>query len=371
MAQEREKRRIVIASILKPVDDTRMLEKIGLSLARKDGFDVSIIGYATTSPSVNTNIRLISLGHFPRLSLRRWLSKWVVLRKAWALQPTHFIFTTHELILPAIILKVAIGTHIIYDVRENFYRNIRNSESLPWLARIPLAMLVRFKEKLLAPTIDHFFLAEKAYEKEFRFHRGGWTVLENKALIPAGLTRTKIPGKTRLLFSGTLCESTGVFRAIQLGKQLHAQDPNVTLTIAGYASIHSVRDRIAFEAANSPFIQLVGVNVLVPHEEIVKQIFNADAGIIAYSSASHTENSVPTKLFEYLTSALPIILENKWPWIQQYEGIQPFITCDFLNLNPASLLASLKSNVFYTTPATDASWKSEEPKLLTAIKNIV
>ena len=217
MAQEREKRRIVIASILKPVDDTRMLEKIGLSLARKDGFAVSIIGYATTSPSIVTNIRLISLGHFPRLSLRRWMAKWVVLRKAWALQPTHFIFTTHELILPAIILKVARGTHIIYDVRENFYRNIRNSESLPWLARISLAMLVRFKEKLLAPTIDHFFLAEKAYEKEFRFHRGGWTVLENKALIPAGLTRTRIPGKTRLLFSGHLLKFPGVKLVIAHG----------------------------------------------------------------------------------------------------------------------------------------------------------
>lgn len=40
-----KKRRIVLASILKPVDDTRMTEKLGATLAQVEGNEVYVIGY--------------------------------------------------------------------------------------------------------------------------------------------------------------------------------------------------------------------------------------------------------------------------------------------------------------------------------------
>ena len=150
MAQEREKRRIVIASILKPVDDTRMLDKMGVSLASTGDWDVSIIAYQSTVITSNRGIQLIPLRKFRRLSFGRWLARWKVLLEAWKCKPTLFIFNTHELLIPALVLKVTRNSMIIYDVRENFYLNIRHSESLPPLFRFPLALLVRFKEKLKA-----------------------------------------------------------------------------------------------------------------------------------------------------------------------------------------------------------------------------
>jgi len=368
VAKEREKRRLVIASILKPVDDTRMLEKMGATLAAQPHLDVTIIGYPAAG-AAHPRIRQVALSPFPRLSAQRWLARWIVLREAWRRKPHVFIFTTHELIVPALVLKIVFNTRILYDVRENYYRNILFSESLPALLRLPLALLVRFKEKLAAPAIDHFFLAEKGYEQEIRFHRGGWTVLENKALIPANrYTRKRQEGKIRLLFSGTLAESTGVFRAIQLAHDLFQLDPGVTLTIAGYAATGSLRERIRTATQHLPFIRLVGIDHLVPHTRVVELIFESDAGILAYSDAGHTRNARPTKLFEYLQASLPIILEDRWPWMEHFEKSHPFALFDFGHPNPLALLNTLQTKPFYPEPVLDAGWESEAPRLLEAIK---
>ena len=261
MAQERKKRRIVLASILKPVDDTRMFDKMGTSLAQSGDYEVFIVGYPSSSNPSEPGIQFITLTPFKRLSFQRWGAQWQVFRKVWRLKPSFLIFTTHELIFPAILLKILINTTLVYDVRENYYRNILMSGSFSRFISWPLALLVRFQEKLFAPSIDHFFLAEKAYENEFKFHRGGWTVIENKAQVPR-LPRhydsVKIPGAIRLLFSGTLAESTGVFRAIALAKELHLLNPSISLTIIGHASLKADRERIHQEINSCPFIDLIG-----------------------------------------------------------------------------------------------------------------
>ena len=370
MAQERKKRRIVLASVLKPVDDTRMFEKMGVSLAQKGGYEVIILGYPSASIPVHEGIQFISLSPFKRLSLSRLAARWIAFWKLLKLKPSLLIFTTHELLIPAVVLKVLMNVKIIYDVRENYYRNILHSGSFPLLIRWPLAFIVRFKEKLFAPAVDHFFLAELGYEKEFRFHRGGWTVIENKAVHVPSFERMKDPNKTRLLFSGTLAESTGVFRAITMAKELYRLDSGVSLTIAGYAALKNVRDQIQQEVKKNSWITLIGVDQLVPHEKIMECIQQSDFGIIAYPLSDHTNNSKPTKLFEYFNTQLPIIIEQVWPWISEYDVFQPFLICDLKKLNGPELIQKMKTQTFYPRVPEDVTWLSEVPKILQALEKL-
>ncbi|MBL7852489.1 MAG: hypothetical protein JNN04_16410 [Cyclobacteriaceae bacterium] len=363
MAQESQKRRIVLASLLKPVDDTRMTEKMGASLAATGSYEVFVIGYPSQGP-MPVGVNALPLHPFPRLSWRRWWARWSAFGLAFSQRPDLFIFSTHELIFPALALKVILGTRIIYDVRENYYRNIRLSEGMPWLIRWPLAMLVRLKEKILAPAIDHFLLAEKGYEQEFRFHRGGWTVIENKALPVMATSRSKDPHQLTLLFTGTLSRSTGVFRAIQLAARLNQEDARVKLIIAGYAASAEVRKKLGEALHGKPFIQTIGIDTLVPHHEILSLIAVADAGLIAYPSLPHTINSVPTKLFEYLQAHLPIITERHWPWVQRFAQAQPFILTDYENPDAKGIINSLINNTFYTESPRETGWPNEASRLL-------
>jgi hypothetical protein len=368
VAQERKKRRIVLASILKPIDDTRIFEKMGVSLEQSGQYEVFIVGYpATAMPSYPT-IRFIALEAFERLTLARLFARWKAFFKLYPLKPSLVVVGTHELLIPALLLKILSGTKIIYDVRENYFRNILYSGSFPWLVRWPLAMVVRLKEKWTAPFIDHFLLAEKGYDTEFRFHRPRWTLIENKALT-APHKREKKEG-IRLLFSGTLSESTGVFRAILLACELHRLDATVSLTIVGHAALHPVAEKIQEEVSGHPFISLVGGKNLVPHKVVMESIQNSDFGIIAYPLSEHTKNSRPTKLFEYLAAELPIITESRWPWLSEFEACQPFVIFDFQQPDYGALLGELRSKQCYTRSPENVTWLTEAPKLMEVLEKL-
>src|SRR5258706_5242592 len=277
-----KKRRIVIASLLKPVDDTRMFEKIGVTLGDSGRFEIFIIGYPCSNVPTYENIHFLPLTAFPRISFGRLLAPLKLIRILYQVNPQILIVNTHELLIVAVLNRILFGTKIVYDIRENYYRNILYAESFPVLLRPLLAGWVRLKEIVTSPLFHYFFLAENGYQKEMRFFRNRATLIENKAIVPAGLVRTQPEGKIRLLFSGTLAESTGVFQAISLAEKLHALNDSVELTLIGYCAKSETLRRIREKIRGSAFIQLHGGNLLVPHPEVIQAIYNSDFGIVCY-----------------------------------------------------------------------------------------
>src|SRR3954470_4064071 len=97
---EIKKKKIVLASVLKPVDDTRMFEKMAKSLAAINQFEIFIIGFPTQRNINHQNITTISYPYFTRLSIRRLAARWKYFRHLLAIKPDVIIFNTHELIIP-------------------------------------------------------------------------------------------------------------------------------------------------------------------------------------------------------------------------------------------------------------------------------
>jgi hypothetical protein len=50
----------------------------------------------------------------------------------------------------------------VYDLQENYYQNIRYTDTYPPVIRHLLASTVRSVERISAPLVDHFLLAEKS-----------------------------------------------------------------------------------------------------------------------------------------------------------------------------------------------------------------
>src|SRR6476620_7546753 len=178
-----KKRTVVIASILKPVDDTRMFEKFGVSLSDSGRYNVVIIGYPSIAKPVYPNIEFIALNPFPRLSLMRMLAPLQMLKKLYEVKHDILIVNTHELLVVALLNRILFGNRIVYDIRENYYRNILHTDAFPGWLRYLIATCVRAKEKITAPLFSWFFLAEKVYEKEVSFTGKRITILENKPRV--------------------------------------------------------------------------------------------------------------------------------------------------------------------------------------------
>jgi glycosyltransferase involved in cell wall biosynthesis len=367
-----KKQRIVLASVLKPVDDTRMFEKIGKSLSNNPNFEIFIIGYPSKQPQVDPKITFLPHPNFVRLSLKRVLMPLIILQKLCKVKPDVLIVNTHELLTVAILIRIFFGCKIIYDVQENYWRNILWTDTFPSLIKPLLARWVRGKEILLARFIHLFLLAEKGFEKEMKFFGNNFIVLENKSVLPNGFARSKSGRTSNLLFSGTISESTGVFEAINLANILHQHDQSVRLQIIGYCALSSTLQAVKQAIVGKPFISLTGGDQLVPHHKILDQISNSDFGIIYYPSSRHTENKIPTKLYEYLSARLPILIQNYPPWVKLCEPYPAAIPIDFISPpDAATLLRKMQQADFYKTAPIDVLWTSEEKKLFDSLNIIL
>jgi len=368
--KNQQRKRIVLASVLKPVDDTRMFEKMAVSLADSNAYEVFIIGYPTQQLTEHLHVQFIALKSFKRISIGRLLAPFKVLKKTLQVKPEALIINTHELLIVAILNRILFGTKICYDIQENYFRNLLHTTAFPPILKTVLAGWVRLKEKLLIPFFHWSFLAEKGYENEMTFFRKKYTVLENKVVLPKDFVRApKDSNVIRLLFSGTLAESTGIFQAIKLAKILHASEEKIRLKIIGYCAQRDTQRKIQEVIKDSPYIELIGGNLLVPHSQILKEIEAADFGIICYPASVHTENSMPTKLYEYTGYRLPILLQDHAPWVSFCSSFQGAVSVDFDRFEAAELLQKMKGS-FYTNPSKNVTWAEEGQELIAALSKI-
>lgn len=366
--QEIKKRRIVIASVLKPVNDPRMFEKMALTLAHQ--YEVHIFGTEAKTELRNDSVFFHPLLPFGRVSTNRLLAPLKLLRVILTLKPSLLIICTHELLWMVLMAKIFLRCPIIYDIRENYFRNILYTNAFPPILRIFIALYVRCKEWITSPFIDRFFLAEAGYATELSFINRGTVIIENKlkkAALPPERKWSSIDGNTHLLFSGTLAPTTGVFTAIDLAKHLNAVDSRIRLHIVGFSPMHSVRQDIRKAIQEHSFITFQEYTRPVQHMDILRAIHHADVGIIAYPPNPSTINTIPTKLYEYLGYSLPILLIDHPVWTKMCQPYPAAITFNPADMNPTALLHAIRHTRFYEIPAAGAFWESEEKKLLQTI----
>ena len=106
---------------------------------------------------------------FKRNSIKRLIVPIHIFRKLLKLKPELIIVTTAELLIVSILNKILFGTKIIYDLQENYYRNIAFTDAYPSMVRYPIAIITKIIEYVTSVFIDHFILAEKVYEKQLKF----------------------------------------------------------------------------------------------------------------------------------------------------------------------------------------------------------
>jgi glycosyltransferase involved in cell wall biosynthesis len=365
---EEKKKKIVIASVLKPVDDTRMAEKIGATLTELNQVEVFVIGYPTSTKT--SLFKTIELNRFNRLSLKRMFAAWKVLAHVLRIHPKIFTITTHELLFIALVARIFTGCKLIYDVQENYYRNIKFTKTFPVGIRHLVAFYVRAKEVITSPFFSHYFLAEQSYVHELNFISGKFTVIENKVIRPAAIS-VEHRDPNALLFSGTLAESTGVFVAIKLADKLHEIDPRFTLTIIGFCAQTSELIKLKQELQTRPFVQLIGGNELVPHSQIIDQIKKCGAGIIAYPHNPSTATAIPTKLYEYLGYQLPILLIRNPLWEAVCAPLHAAHPFDPESIAPRGIIQFLQNQQFYNQLPDSVYWDFEARKLHAIVRRFL
>lgn len=361
------KRKLVIASTLKPVDDPRLFEKLALTLADTGRYECHVIG-APGGPT--KHISAHELKRVKRLSFSRFSLPFIVLAKIFKLQPEVLIVTTHELLLAAFVYKILTRGIVVYDIQENYYLNIIHTNAFPPVIRQFVAVWVRLKERLASRFIDQFLLAEKCFENELVFPRQRSVTLENKVIIQPGFKRTAAGDRIELLFSGTIDESTGVYEAVSIARLLNGCNPRYTLHIIGYCARPEVLAILKDMIAPFPFIRLTGGDELQPHSAIINAISQAHVGLILYRPSPHINNRMPTKLYEYLGCQLPILIRSDLWWREVVSKAEAGLAVNVNDVGPNSLADKLIQSKFYSSGTRNIMYEFERHRLIEAIDTL-
>jgi hypothetical protein len=304
------KKKIVIASVLKPADDVRSYWKIAQSLAKTNKYELNIIGNESKKLPQVKNIAF-NTHHVKRSQfLKRAFIPLEIFRKILAIKPDILIITTHELLIYACLSRLLLGVKIIYDIQENFALNYRYLFQNPFYKLF--GAVVNVKERLLAKCVHSYILAEKIYAEQLGFINTHAIVLENKSIdLP------EVQGETiaeRFLISGTLSEYAGIEKAVAFYDKIKGTFESPSLMIVGQVHTNSLRSKLYQQAAKDPSIKLHIDHYPIPYPEILKEIKCAEFGIIAYQPNKVSEAKMPTKLFEYLRLGLIPIVQEKTIW---------------------------------------------------------
>ncbi len=371
---------ILLASVLKPVDDPRMLGKFARTLAAVPGVAVAVAGQAAPTASPD-NIALYPLFQGSRLGMNRLRAQaryWHLLRR---LRPDVVIVHAPEL-LPLTLLwqRLGPGRRFVYDIRENYALNVRTQRIYrPWVGRV-LAGALRRVEGWAAGRAAGLALAEASYADELPFLGGlppeRVAVLENKyqpapgEALPAAARPQPGPHEPlRLLFSGTLSELNGVREALALAERLHAARPGgAHLALVGYCQQPALlRELQAAAAAHPARLSLEGGARPVPHAAVVAAIGRSHLGLLAYRPHPSSARCRPTKLFEYLAHGLPVLVPPNPLWMAPVRASSAGLAIDFADAAAAAdavLAALAAAPVFYPQgPPAEALWAGEAKKL--------
>ncbi len=392
------KKKIAIASVLNPVDDVRMYEKFAQSIINgfPPAYEIHILGAPQTINHKSTAnhqqasppIFFYPIASFNRLSKKRWTYYHTFLKTIFEIQPNLLIINSPELLLPALWVKMKLKIPIIYDVKENYFRNIlyQNTYQAHW--RIPLAWAVRSLEYLSRCWIDFYLLAERHYEKEFSFSKGKSQVIENKYKRmdletenrhdeSKLLTQTKKTQLRNFLYTGTISHTYGTVRAIHFIKKIRHYLPESQLLIKGFCSDPDYCKLLEKEAEHCDFIHLEVSQNPVNHQEIIHSLANADIALLPYLPNKSTENCIPAKMYEYIAHQLPMVVQANSLWESVCAPCKAALFIDFEAIiseetNIDVWVENLKTYPFFSTGSRDfVLWEGEQEKLLKLIRSFL
>ena len=383
---------ILLASVLKPVDDTRMRGKFAETLIERPYTQVHVagrgpVGFSDGRADEFHGVYLHRLFDGSRLSLGRLGAQWRYWQLLRRLRP-HLVVVHAPELLPLTLLwqRLGRGRRFIYDIRENYALNVATQRVYGGITQRWLAAGLRWVETRAARRAAALVLAEASYANELPFLRElparHVVVLENKyqpaptETPPASPRPLPPPTETlQLLFSGTISELNGVWEAIALAEQLHTAWPGgAHLTIIGFCQQPAVLRALQARVAAWPTgLTLIGGAALVPHAAIVAAIGRSHLGLLPYRPHLSTERCRPTKLFEYLAHGLPVASSPNARWNELLRahgaGLQLDLT---MPIDVATFVVVLQQHNFYPRGIpTEVLWTEEGKKLWHLLDSLI
>lgn len=318
--------KVCILSSVHSALDVRVFHKEARTIAHA-GYDVTLIAQHDRDEIID-GVKIIGLPK-PKNRLQRitWLTLKVLLL---ALKQRADVYHFHppELLPVGVLLKLFTRKKVIYDVHEDWPREIRTREWIHPLLRGIIARVFGVFECLCTRLMDGIILAGDAIrhlprDKTIVVHN--YAVLEYSNKLDQEVKYTDSDNYV-LIYVGGLVGIRGVYEMVKAMEFLSGRH-RVKLRLIGKFVNKKIEDKVRSLQGFSR-VELLH---WVPYEEVYRYLSKAHIGLILFHPLPNHIESMPNKLFEYMSVGLPIIASNFPLWKEIVEGNKCGITVDPLN----------------------------------------
>ena len=354
-----------------PAFDTRIFHKQAKALAR-EGYDVTLIAQNQKNEVVDM-VKIIAL---PLEKNRIHRMFWLTLRSFWlALRLKAEIYHFHdpELLPVGIFLKLLTMKKVIFDVHEDFAKQMLYKPYIPEIARKSLSLFIKIIICLSSKLFDKIVVAGDDITEVFSNSNTYDKVTVLRNVPPAEFVESCYPNAekidNRVVYIGALSISRGVKEIIEAMNHIKN---DAKLFLIGTFETRQLEEEIS-KSLNDK-VQIVGS---IKFDEVPNYIKSAKVGLICFYPEPNNLACLSgrnNKLYEYMAGGLAIIGSDFPKWKEVIEGGNFGITVDpknpkdiataidYLLDNPESLKEMSKNGI--KAVHEKFNWDTEKEKLL-------
>jgi len=296
------------------VCDERIFHKECKALL-KAGYEVSIIARHEKDDLIQ-GIRVIALPEPTGRIHRMFGTTLRALSAALGEKADIYHFHDPEIIPAALVLRL-LGKKVIYDIHEDYGKQILSKQYIRKKVRRPVARSFSLFEQAASRFFDSLITATDDILKNFPRHKYAFSIKNYPVLSDFHAIKSKEAARNsfRLIYAGGLSELRGITSIVR-SLELLGDETDVTLTLCGEFYPPGYREALEKE----PGYRNVKYLGFRSPRDIPVLLSEADAGMVCLLPAPNHMKGMPVKLFEYMAAGLPVIASGFELWREIVEG---------------------------------------------------
>jgi glycosyltransferase involved in cell wall biosynthesis len=299
---------IVHFSTVHPPDDTRIFSKECISLA-KAGFSVTLVapGDGSTNFVHGVTCRTVKI---PRSrALRMTVGQLRMMAALFPLRGDLFHFHDPELMPAALALRL-MGRRVVFDSHEHIAKDLGEKPWLSGVGRRVAGLCGRALEWVAAYSMSGIVITTPGMQRAYA--RGRTVLVRNLPKLeefrepPAWEQR-----RPMVCYVGLVGELRGSRQIARLATRTSAR-----IVVAG-----RLPDDERRKLQQEPGWRLVEYRGVLDRSQIVSLLSEAQLGLAILLPMRNFDDSIPTKMLEYLAAGIPVIASDFESWRALTEGV--------------------------------------------------
>lgn len=238
--------------------------------------------------------------------------------KALKVKADVYHFHDPELIHIGVLLKLFTRKKVIYDVHEDYGKQILSKPYIPKSVRKVISSLIKALEYISSMFFDGIITATDDILRNFAYHKRAISI-KNFSIIANFSNTTRIDNDNKnifkLIYVGGLTEVRGIVQTVQALEFINS-NKQVKLILCGKFNPPDLEIRVR----NLKGFEKVEYLGWVDSERVPELLSKANVGIVVFLLAPNHIDAMPNKLFEYSAAGLPVIASNFPLWKEIVEG---------------------------------------------------